>query len=101
MRYPYSTPEEIRQENNTVPPLTNKRLVHSKQLSMHDFVACGSLQAMVKELPSTCKKGKVETFIPRALDELDNVVYLPKHVLSDAERSVLKDGLCPTPVTQN
>ena len=92
--------------------MENKSSVHMKQLSMHDFVACGPLQAVETEPPPLHEKGHTEksqvdseTFMSHTtqefnlLSDLENAVNLSDHTLSDAEKSVLRNGLkfCPTP----
>ena len=72
-----------------------------KQLSMHDFIACGSLQAVETEPPPS----QVDAFTNRTTQEFnhlsdpDNVINLSDYALTDAEKSVLRNGLkfCPTP----
>ena len=98
-------PEILRQPKKNVLFASNKGSAHLKQLSMHDFVACGSLQAVDTESLSLYEKGLLEAFASQAIEELnllsylDNVVNLSDYILSDAKKSVLINGLkfCPTP----
>ena len=72
---------------------------------MHNFVACGSLQAVQTESFSLYEKSHVEAFTSQAIEELNllsdfyNVANLSDHTLSDAEKTVLRNGLkfCPLP----
>ena len=83
-----------------VSQVNNKSPVPLKQLSILDFVACGPLHAVETETTTLDETGHVNTMEEfNLLSELDNVVNLSNHTLSDAEKSVLKNGLkfCPTP----